>query len=157
VLVLLLLQVTPVLSDIVTFASATNIKIVKAISKTDTFCITGGPQESDLKLEDSFLIKSLLSNPHDKSIAKDVAEKIQKFYFRDKSNSAAVFSSATDVRNKFLYSSHCTKFSISIKLGSLTVIEKWRSTVLDSKILCGISKLQQAYEEEDGETYICEL
>jgi len=80
----------------------------------------------DLKLEDSFLIKSLLSNPEDKSFAKDVAEKIQKFYFRDKSNSAAIFSSATDVRNNFLFSSHSTKHSMSIQLVSLTVMEKWR-------------------------------
>jgi transposase len=102
ILLLLLLQVTPVLSDIVTFASATNIAIVNATTKTDTFCITGGPQQSDFKLEDSIIIQSLLSNPHDKAIAKDVAEKIQKFYFRDKSNGAAFFSSATDVMNNFL-------------------------------------------------------
>jgi len=123
---LLLLLVTPVLSDIVIFASATNVAMVKATTKTDTFFITGGQQELDLKLEDSFLIKSLLSNPEDKSFAKDVAEKIQKFYFRDKSNSAAVFSSATDVRNNFLFSSHSTKFSMSIQLPSLTVAGKWR-------------------------------
>ena len=102
----MLLLVTPVLSDIVTFASTTYTAIVKATTETDTFCITGGPQESDSKLEDTILIKALLSNPHDKSIAKDVAEKIQKFYFRDKSNSTAVFSSATDVRNNFLFSSN---------------------------------------------------
>jgi len=154
---LLLLLVTPVLSDIVTFASATNIAIVKATTKTDNFCITGGPQQSDFKLEDIFLIKALLSNPLDKAIAKDVAEKMQKFYFRDKSNGAAVFSSATDVRNNFLFSSHSTKFSISVQLGSLTVMEKWRSTVLDNRILWGIYKLQQAYEEKDRETYIYQL
>jgi len=75
----------------------------------------------DFKLEDSFILKSLLSNPEDKSVAKDVAQKIQIFYFRDKSNSAAVFSSATDVRNNFLFCSHSTKFSTSIQLESLMV------------------------------------
>jgi len=131
--------------------------MVKATTKTDTFCITGGTQELDFKLEDNIIIKSLLSNPEEKSVAKDVAEKIQKFYFRDKSNSAAVFSSATDVRNRFLFSSHSTKFSMSIQLVSLTVTEKRRSTVLENRILWGISKLQQAYKEKDGETCICEL
>ena len=115
-LLLLLLLVTPVLSDIVTFANATNTAMVKATT-IDTFYITGGPQEWDFKLEDSFIIQTLLSNPEDKSIAKDVAQKIQKFYFRDTSNSAAVFSSA--VRNNFLFCSHITKFSMSIQLGSL--------------------------------------
>ena len=119
--------------------------MVKATTKIDTFCITGGPQESDFMLEDSFLIKKLLSNPDDKSVAKDVAEKIQNFYFRDKSNSATVFSSATDVRNNFLFSSLTTKFSMSIQLGSLTVTEKRRSTILDNRKLWGISKLQHAY------------
>jgi len=127
--------------------------MVKATT-TDTFCITGGTQELDFNLEDNYFIKSLLSNPEDKSVAKDVAQKIQKFYFRDKSNSAPVFSSATDVRNNFLFSSHSTKFSMSIQLVSLTVTEKRRSTVLDNRILWGISKLQQAYEKKDGETYI---
>jgi len=128
--------------------------MVKATTKIDTFCITGGTKELDFKLEDSFLIKKLLSNPDDKSVAKDVAEKIQNFYFRDKSNSATVFSSATDVRNNFLFSSHSTKFTTSIKLGSLTVTKKRRSTVLDNRILWGISKLQQAYEEKDSLTYV---
>jgi len=77
--------------------------VVKVTTTTDTFCITGWPQESDSKLEDNFLITTLLSDPEDKSVAKDVVQKIQKFYFRDKSNSAAVFSSATDVRNNFLF------------------------------------------------------
>ena len=103
----------------------------------DTLCITGGPQELDFKLEDNFFIKILLSNPEDKSVAKDVAQKIQKFYFRDKSNSAAVFSSATDVRNNFLFCSHSTKFSTSIQLGFLMVKEKLRSPVLDNTILLG--------------------
>jgi len=128
--------------------------MVTATTKTDTFCITGGPQELDFKLEDSFLIKSLLSNPEDKSVAKDVAEKIQNFYFRDKSDSAAVFSSATDVRNYFLFSSQTTKFSMSIQLGSLTVTEKRRSTILNNRILWGISKLQQAYERMEKLTYV---
>jgi len=57
----------------------------------------GGPQEPDFKLEDSSIIRSLLSNIGDKSVAKDVVQKIHKFYFRDKSNRAAVFSSATDM------------------------------------------------------------
>jgi hypothetical protein len=136
--------VTPLLSDIVTFASATNIAMVKASTTVDTFCITGGKQESDFKLEDSFLITTLLSNTEDKSVAKNVAQKIQKFYFRDKSNSAAVFSSATDVRNNFLFCSRSTKFSMSVQLGSLMVREKLRSTVLDNWILTGISKLKMA-------------
>jgi len=123
--------------------------MVKATTKTDIFCITGETQESDFNLEDSFLIKSLLSNPEDKSVAKDVAEKIQKFYFGDKSNSAAVFSSATDVRNNFLFRPHSTKFSMSNQLGSPTVREKLGLTVLDDRILWGISKLQQAYEEKE--------
>jgi hypothetical protein len=90
------------------------------------------------------VLKPLLSNPEDKSVAKDVAQKIQKFYFRDRSNSAAVFSSATDVRDNFLFCSRSTKFSTSIQFGFLTVREKLRSTVLDSRILRGISKLQEA-------------
>jgi hypothetical protein len=98
--------------------------MLKATTTTDTFCITGEPQELDFNLEDSFILKSLLSNPEDKSVAKDVAQKIQKFYFRDKSKSAAVFSSATDVRNNFLFCSHSTKFSIRIQLESLMVREK---------------------------------
>jgi hypothetical protein len=114
---------------------------VVKVTTTDTFCITGFPQESDSKLEDSFLITTLLSNPEDKSVAKDVAQKIQKFYFRDKSNSAAVFSSVTDVRNYFLFCLYIIKFSISIQLGSFMVREKLRSTVLDNRILSGISKL----------------
>ena len=117
-MLLLLLLVTPVLSDIVTFVNATNTAMVKATT-IDTFYITGGPQEWDFKLEDSFILQSMLSNPEDKSIAKDVAQKIQKFYFRDTSNSAAVLSSVTDVRNNFLFCSHSTKFSMSIQLGSL--------------------------------------
>ena len=156
VVLLLLLLVEPLLYNIVAFASATNIAMEKATTKIDTFCITGGTKEPDFKLEDSFLIKSLLSNPEDKSVAKDVAEKIQKFYFRDKSNSAAVFSSATDVRNNFLFSSHHTKFGMNIQLGSLTVIKKRRSKLLDNRILWGISKLQQAYKQKDGETCICD-
>jgi hypothetical protein len=79
--------------------------MVKATTTIDVFCITGGSQESDFNLEERFIIKSLLSKLEDKSVAKDVAQKIQKFYFRDKSNSAAVFSSATDVRNNFLFCS----------------------------------------------------
>jgi hypothetical protein len=104
-----------------------------------TFCITGGPQELDFNLEESFLIKSLLSNPEDKSVAKNVAQKIQKFYLTDKSNRAAMFSSATDVRINVPFCSHSTKFSISIQLGSLTVRKKLRSSVLDNQILRGIS------------------
>jgi len=156
-LLLLLLLVTPVLSDTVKFASATNIAMVKATTKTDTFCITGGQQESDFKLEDSFLIKSLLPNPEDKSVAKDVAQKIQKFYFRDKSNSASIFSSAADVRNNFLFGSHSTKFSKSIQIRCLTVREILGSTVFDNRILWGISKLQDAQQEKDVDTYVCEL
>jgi hypothetical protein len=128
--------------------------MVKTTTTINTFCITGGPQKSDSKLEDSFIIKSLLSNPEDKSVAKEVAQKIQKFYFRDKSNSAAVFSSATNVRNNFLFRSHSIKFSISIQLGSLAVREKLRSTVLDNRILQGVSKVKEVYKEKDGEIYI---
>ena len=93
--------------------------MVKAKITIDTFYITVGPQESDLKLEDSFILTPLLPNTEDKSIAKDVAQKILKFYFRDTSNSAAVFSSAADVRNNFLFSSHSSNVSMSIQLGSL--------------------------------------
>jgi hypothetical protein len=64
----------------------------------------------------------MLSNPEDKSVVKDVAQKIQKFYFRDKSNSAAGFSSATDVRNHFLFVClRSTKFSMSVQLVSVMV------------------------------------
>jgi hypothetical protein len=83
--------------------------MLKATTTIDTFCITGGPQESDFKLEENFILTSLLSNPDNQSVAKDVAQKIQKFYFRDRSNSAAVFKSATDVRNHFLFHSHIAK------------------------------------------------
>jgi hypothetical protein len=93
--------------------------MLKATTTIDTFCITGGLQEMDSNLEENFILKPLLSNPEDKSVAKDVAQKIQKFYFRDKSNSAAVSSSTIDVRNNFLFHSHSTKFSMSIQLGSL--------------------------------------
>ena len=95
--------------------------MVKATTPINTFFFTGEPQESDFNLEASFIIRSLLSNPEDKSVAKDVAQKIQKFYFRDKSNSAAVFSSASDVRNNILFCSHSIKFSMSIHHGSLRV------------------------------------
>jgi hypothetical protein len=120
-LLFVVLLVTPVLSGIVTFASATNIAMVTVTTTIDTFCITGGPEESDFKLEESFLIKSLLPNPEDKSVAKNVAQKIQEFYFTDKSNSAADFSSPAVVRNNFIFCSHSTtKFSTSAQLGSLT-------------------------------------
>jgi hypothetical protein len=128
--------------------------MVKATTTIDAFCITGGPQESDFKLEDNFVLKPLLSKPEDRSVAKDVAQKIQKFYFRDTSNSAAVFSGATDVRNNFLCCSHSIKFSMSIQFWSLMLREKLRSAVLDNRILKVISKLQEAYEEKDGETYV---
>jgi hypothetical protein len=71
-------------------------------------------QELDFKLEESFVLKSMLSNPEDKSVAKDVAQKIQKFYFRDKSNRAAIFSGVTDVRNNYPFSLYSIKFSMSI-------------------------------------------
>jgi hypothetical protein len=111
------------------------------VTTTYSFCITGRP---DSKLEDILPIRILLSNPEDKSVAKDVARKFQKFYFRDKSNSSAVFSHVADVRNSFLFCSHSTKFSMSVQLGSVMVREKLRSTVLDSRIVSGISKLQEA-------------
>jgi hypothetical protein len=95
--------------------------MVKVTTIIDTFCITGWPQESDFKLENSFILKPLLSNPEDKSVAKDVAQKIQKFYLTDKSNSSAVFSGVTDVRNSFLFCSHSTMFIMSVQLGSPTV------------------------------------
>ena len=98
-LLLLLLLVTPILPDIVTFASVTIITILKATTINNTFCITG---ESDSVLQDNFVIKSLLSDPQNKTVAKDVAQKIKKFYFGDKQNSAAVFLSTADVRNSFL-------------------------------------------------------
>jgi hypothetical protein len=115
--------------------------MLKATTTIDNFCITGGLQEMDSYLENSFILKSLLSNPEDKSVAKNVTQKIQKFYFRDKSNSAAAFSSATDVRNNFLFCSHSKTFSMSIQIGSLNGKGKMRSTVLDNRILRGISKL----------------
>jgi len=115
--------------------------MVKVTTTIDTFCITGGPQELHFNLEESYILKTLLSNPEDKSVAKDVAQNIQKFYFRDRSNSAAVFSSATDVRNNFLFCLYNIKFSMSIQFGSVMVREILRSTVLDSRILRGISKL----------------
>jgi hypothetical protein len=96
-----------------------NIVTLKATTTSDTFSFTGGLQE--FKLEDSLLITTLLSDPKNKSVAKDVAQKFKKFYFRDKSNSAAVFSSGTDVRNNFLFCSHSIKFNMSIQLGSVMV------------------------------------
>jgi hypothetical protein len=116
--------------------------MIKATT-TDTFCITGEQQELDFKLEENFFIKSLLSNPEDKSVAKNVAQKIQKFYFTDKSNRAAIFSSATDVRINFPSRSHNTKYSISVQLWSLMVREKLRSPVLYNQILREISKLKE--------------
>jgi hypothetical protein len=89
--------------------------MVKVTATIDTICIT------DSELEDNFILTTLLSNPENKTVAKDVAQKIQKFYFRDKSNSAAVLSSDTNVRNNFLFCSYSIKFSMSIQLGSLTV------------------------------------
>jgi hypothetical protein len=130
-----LLLESPVLSDIVTFVSATNIAIVKATTTIDIFCITGGSQESDFKLEDSSLITALLSNPQNKSVAIDVAQQIQKFYFTDVSNSAAVFSNATNVSYNFLFCSYSTKFSVR---------EKLTAKVHDNRILRGISKLREA-------------
>jgi hypothetical protein len=144
--------VTHVLSDIVTFASATNIAMVKVTTTIDNLCITDGPRESNSKLEDNFLITTLLSDPQNKTVAKDVAQKIQQFYFTNTSSSAAFFSSATDVRNNFLLSSHGTNFSMSVQLWSHMVKEKLRSMVPDNQILRGISKLQEASDEMDGET-----
>jgi hypothetical protein len=79
------------------------------------------PQELGFNLEDSFLIRTLLSDPEDKSVAKDVAQNIQKFYFGDKAISAAVLSSVTDVRNNFLFCLYNMKFSMSIKFGSVMI------------------------------------
>jgi hypothetical protein len=93
--------------------------MLKATTTIDSFCFTGGLQE--FKLEDSFLITTLLSDPKNKSVAKDVAQKFKKFYFRDKSNSAAVFSSGTDVRNNFLFCSRSIKFSMSVQIKSVIV------------------------------------
>jgi hypothetical protein len=107
--------------------------MLKATTTIDTFCFTG--ELLEFKLEESFLITTLLSNPEDKSVVKDVAQNFKKFYFRDTSNSAAVFSSGTDVRNNFLFCSHSIKFCMSVQLGSVLVREKLSSTVLDSRIL----------------------
>jgi hypothetical protein len=87
--------------------------------KVDTFLITGGQKQLDAKFENSFLLKGLLYNPEDKSLAKDVAQKIQDFYFRDKSSNVALFSSAVDVRNYFIFCSYSAKIHMSIKLGLL--------------------------------------
>ena len=46
---------------------------------------------------------------------------------------------------------------MSTQLGSLMVREKLRSTILDNRILRGVSEVQEAYEEKNGETYICKL
>lgn len=75
------------------------------------------PKELDLKLEDSFLLKALLYNPEDKALAKDVAQKIQKFYLRDISNSAAVFSSAGDMLTDLLFLSGT---NLAVRLHSKT-------------------------------------
>ena len=77
--------------------------MVKATTTIDTICIT------DSDLQDNFILTTLLTNPENESVAEDVAQKIRKFYFRNETNSAAIFSSATDVRNNFLFCSHSTK------------------------------------------------
>jgi hypothetical protein len=77
--------------------------MIKATATIDIICIT------DSELQDNFLLTTWLTNPQNQSVAEDVAKKIRKFYFRNKKNSAAIFSSATDVRNNFLFSSHSTK------------------------------------------------
>jgi hypothetical protein len=43
-----------------------------------------GPDESKINLEESPLIKALLDNPEDKSLVKEVAQKIQGFYFGER-------------------------------------------------------------------------
>jgi len=92
--------------------------MVKITAATDIICIT------DSELEDNFILTTLLSNPENETVAKDVAQKIQKFYFSDKSNSAAVLSSSEAVRNNFLFCSYSMKFSMSFQLGSLRVNAK---------------------------------
>jgi hypothetical protein len=42
-----------------------------------------GPEESEINLENSSLIKMVLGGSEDKSLAKEIAQKIQKFYFGD--------------------------------------------------------------------------
>src|SRR5215510_13280918 len=110
-----------------------NIAMVKATTTIDTSCITDGPQESEL--EDSYIITKLVSNRQNKTVVKDVAQKTLKFYFTNTSSSTAVFSSATDGSNKLLFRSQCAKFSVSVQLGSLTVKEILRSTVLHNRLL----------------------
>ena len=90
--------------------------MTKVKRTVDTFLITGGQKQLDSKLEDSFLLKGLLYNPEDKSLAKDIAQKIQNFYFRDKSSNVTLFSSVVDVRNYFIFCSLTSTFHLSIKL-----------------------------------------
>jgi hypothetical protein len=56
-----------------------------------------GQDESKVKLEESPLIKMLLENPEDKSLVKEVAQKVQKFYFGDKRITFAPDSGINDV------------------------------------------------------------
>jgi hypothetical protein len=56
-----------------------------------------GPDESKVKLEESPLITMLLDNPEDKSLVKEVAQKVQNFYFGDKRITYAPDSGIIDV------------------------------------------------------------
>jgi hypothetical protein len=56
-----------------------------------------GPDESKVKLEESPLITVLLDDPEDKSLVKDVAQKIQEFYFGDRRITYAPDSGIVDV------------------------------------------------------------
>ncbi|XP_023726680.1 esterase E4 isoform X2 [Cryptotermes secundus] len=56
-----------------------------------------GPDESKVKLEDSHVITMLLENPEDKQLVKEVAQRIQKFYFGDERITYAPDSGITDM------------------------------------------------------------
>jgi hypothetical protein len=56
-----------------------------------------GPDESNVNLEENAVVKMLLDKPEDKSRVKELAQKIQKFYFRDKRITYAPDSGMVDV------------------------------------------------------------
>jgi hypothetical protein len=71
-----------------------------------SFCVAVlyQPDGSNFNLEESPLIQILLNNSEDKSLVKDVLQKVQKFYFGDKQITFAPDSGIVDVSVFVLFS-----------------------------------------------------
>jgi hypothetical protein len=83
------------------------------------------PGETDLNLEDNILMQMLLGESEDKSLRKEIAQKIQKFYFGDKPVTTEAISSIIDVSQCcwFLYT-YCKLVLCACETWPLTTKEK---------------------------------